>query len=442
MTELLLLFLVITVLLLLNGLYVAAEFAVISLPKVTLEQKSAEGDSNAKRYLAVVTNSMAQDRYIAVAQMGITLASLGLGMYGEHSLAHWLSPYFHGLGGLSDVAAHSTATVISLIFLTFWHIVIGEMVPKSLALLHPLTTAKYLWWPMRISGWLLAPLGWLLNNLGALLLRMMGLPVSPDLSIVYSPDELRMVMDESRDEGLLPAGQHQMLERVMDFGERPLRVVMIPRTHIVGLPHTATVREAVELLKAEEFSRYPIYEGDRDNIVKLLHVKDLFAALRRGELERPAVEVAHAVEFLPESLPLDEALERMRSANAHFAVVVEERGGTAGIVTGEDLIEELFGEILDEFDQEEVALFEQLEDGWRVSGQLSLFDLDEVLERSVSRGEEADSLSGLLAELMHRVPEKGDVVEHDGFRFEVETMDEQKAVAYCKIVALDPPADA
>lgn len=420
------------VLLVLNGIYVAAEFAVISLPKIKLEQQASEGDVNAQRYLGVVTNGLAQDRYIAVAQMGITLASLGLGMYGEHALAHWLEPHFHHLGAWSDAAVKSISVGTSLILLTYFHIVIGEMVPKSLALMHPIATAKALWWPMRVSGFVLAPLGWLLNHLGAICLKMLGLPVSADLSTVYSPDELRLVMEESKVEGLLPPEQHQMLERVMDFGERHLRLVMVPRTKVVGLPDTATVSDAVALLKAEEYSRYPVYRGDRDNIISVLHVKDLFAALRRGESDRPITELGHPVEYFPESLFLDDALEKLRAAKAHFAVVVEDRGGTAGIVTAEDLIEELFGEIRDEFDQDEVPLAEATGSGWRVHGGLSLLDLEEVLGESVEAVGDAETVTGLFSELLNKVAEKGDTIVHSGFRFEVESV-EQHTVNYCLV---------
>lgn len=437
MTELLLLIAVVAVLLILNGLYVAAEFAIISLPRIKLEQQAAAGDLNAKRHLGVVANSLQQDRYIAVAQMGITLASLGLGMYGEHGLAGLMAPHFVSLGGLGTVAAHSVATVVSLLFLTFFHIVIGEMVPKSLALLYPMAVARVLWWPMRASGFVLAPLGFVLNWLGAIMLRLLGLPVSPDLATVYSPDELRLVMDESRDEGLMAPEQHLMLERVMDFGERTLRLVMVPRTQVVGLPETATVSEAIALLKSEQYSRYPIYKEDRDHIVGVVHVKDLFAALRRDELTRPVSEIAHELEFLPESLPLDEAMEKLRSSNAHMAVVVEDRGGTAGIVTAEDLMEELFGEILDEFDQEEVALVEHIGDGWRISGQMSLLDLEEVLGREIARTHDAETVAGLLFDLFHKVPEVGETVEHDGFRFKVQSIEEH-TVAYCEVEPLEP----
>lgn len=440
MSELLFLILVVTVLIVLNGIYVAAEFAVISLPKIRLEQEAAKGDRMSQRYLEVVSNSLNQDRFIAVAQMGITLASLGLGMYGEHALAGMIAPYLQSWGELGEAAAHGIATGLALLFLTYWHIVAGEMVPKSLALLYPIATAKALWWPMRLSGWLLAPLGWMLNGIGNLLLRLLGLPVSQDLVLVYSPDELRMVFDESRDEGLLKPEQAEMLERVIDFGLRPVRQIMVARTQIVGLPAEATVRQAVELLTAEEYSRYPIYQGDRDHITGVVHVKDLFAALRRQEWDRAVGELQMPVEYLPESLPLDESLERLRAKSAHLAVVVEDRGGTAGIVTVEDLVEELFGEIQDEFDASEVALVERSGDSWVISGQVSLFDLEEVLGRPLSSEQEAETVAGLLFDLMHKVPEVGETVEHDGFLFEVLAV-EAHTVASCRLTPCTPTDD-
>jgi CBS domain containing-hemolysin-like protein len=424
MAEYAILVLIVTVLILLNGLYVAAEFAVISLPKIRLEQEAAGGDVGAERYLGIISNSLQQDRFIAIAQMGITLASLGLGMYGEHALAGLIAPYLQSWGGVGVVAAHSAATVISLLFLTFWHIVAGEMVPKSLALLYPVQTAKALWWPMRVSGVVLAPLGWVLNGLGNMMLRLLGLPVSHDLALVYSPDELRMVFEESRNEGLLPPEQHQMLENVIDFGERPLRLIMVPRTQIVGLPVSATVADAVALLEAEEYSRYPLYQDDLDNIVSFVHVKDVFAALTDGGSGRAVSEIAHPIIYLPETLRLDEAMDRLRESSAHMAVVVESRGGTGGIVTMEDLIEELFGEIRDEYDQADPPEVEALEQGVRVQGQMSLLDLEEALDTAFDRDDDRiETVAGLLLDALGRIPEPGDVVEKEGFRFQIETVE-------------------
>lgn len=440
MAEYAILVLVISVLILLNGVYVAAEFAVISLPKIRLEQEASQGDVGAQRYLGIVSNSLQQDRFIAIAQMGITLASLGLGMYGEHALAGLLAPYLQSWGGIGVVAAHSVATILSLMFLTFWHIVVGEMVPKSLALLYPVQTAKAMWWPMRVSGFVLAPLGWILNGMGNLMLRLLGLPVSHDLALVYSPDELRLVFEESRNEGLLPPEQHDMLENVIDFGERPLRLVMVPRTQIVGLPVSATVAEALTLLEAEEYSRYPLYLNDLDKIVSFVHVKDVFAALTEEAPGRELSEIAHPIIYLPETLRLDEAMDRLRENSAHMAVVVESRGGTAGIVTMEDLIEELFGEIRDEYDQAEPAQVEKLEQGYRISGQLSLLDLEEVLDEDFDQPNRIDTVAGLLLDALGKIPEPGDAVELGGFRFEVESM-ENMAIASIMITPSEAAQD-
>lgn len=437
MSEGLFLFGALTLLIVLNGLFVAAEFAVISLSKMKLEQEVARGGRIASKYLDIVSNSLHQDRFIAVAQVGISIVSLGLGMYGEHALAKKLVPVFAAWGGMSEVAAHSTATIVALSVLTYFHIVIGEMVPKTLALLHPTQTAILLWWPMRITAVILAPLSWILNGLGNLMLKLLRLPVSKDLTLVYSPDELRLVLEESRDGGLMPQEQHQMLERVIDFGERPLRLVMTPRTQIFALSADDTVADAIACLESEVFSRFPIYCGDRDNITGVVHVKDLFLAVRRGQEEEKLSMHQHPVTHFPESLPLDEAFDLLRASHAHLGVVAETRGGTAGIVTIEDLVEELFGEIKDEFDQAEVPLYQEMGPGWSVKGQMSLFDLEEILEDEFDPPQGAETLAGLLLALFRRIPEVGDVIEHNGYRFEIQAM-ERHSIASAGVWRSEP----
>lgn len=435
MFEISVLFLIITVLIILNGLYVAAEFSIISISQVQLKQQAKEGNSMADRYLQIVTNSANQDRFIAVAQMGITLASLGLGMYGEHTLAGWLAPYLHSWADMQEAAAHTTATILALLFLTFWHIVAGEMIPKSLALNYPMATATLMWWPMRVSALVLAPLGWILNGIGNTLIRMLGFPVSKDETPVYSPDEMRMVFDESREGGLLPVEQHRLLERVIDFGERPLRLIMVPRTQVVGFNGSSTVAQALDILKIEEYSRYPVFEGDKDNITGVVHVKDLFSALRKGEFERPVRDLQHRIPNFPESMLLDEAMDVLRKESAHFAVVVEARGGTAGIVTVEDLVEELFGEILDEFDQSEVGKFIRIRNRWKVNGQASLEDFRETTGWELTVNPGIDSVAGLILDLTGGVPKPGVSIDYQGLRFTVDKID-QKTVDWCIVLQL------
>lgn len=409
---------VVLALVLLNGLYVAAEFALLASPVVQLERRAAR-EPWAARMLATLRDASRQDHYIAVAQIGITLASLGLGMYGEHALAESFLPLVAHLP-LGEALAHGLATGVSLGLLTYLHIVLGEMVPKSLALLHPLPTARWVEIPMRVSGFVLAPLVWVLNALGNLALRLLGLPVSQEISLVYSPEELRLVFEESRDEGLLQDEQHQWLQSLLGLRDRSVRQVMVARTRVVGLPADATVSDAFLRIREEGYTRYPLYEGDLDHLVGMVHIRDLFLALSRGRREVRLRDLMRPCLYLPESLHLDQAFERMRSERAHLAVLVDEHGGTAGIVTLEDLVEEVFGEVFDEFDADEILPVRSCgPEEWQVRGEVLLEDLSETLDRDLAR-EGVETVSGLVLDLLERPPRVGDRVQWREVAFLVE----------------------
>lgn len=429
MVELLVLLAVVSVLLFLNALYVAAEFAAISVPRPVLESHAAGGEGWARRLLDLVSRPESQDRFIAVAQIGITLASLGLGMYGEHALAAALEPHLHSLGGLSTPAAHGVASVLALAFLTFWHIVLGEMVPKSLALMHPLATARAMMLPMRLSAFLMAPLVWVLNGTGNLVLRLLGQPVSQGSPLVYSAEELELLVEESHSEGLLETEQRKMLRRALDFGSRRLSEVMVPRGRMVGIGAAADRAEIMGVLRDQMYSRYPVFGEDRDQILGLLHVKDLYPLLLEGR-DLHARDLARPAPHLPESAPLDAALERLRSERTNAAIVVDEFGQIAGLVTMEDLEEELFGEIQDEFDADEEEAVREAPGGWVLRGDVSIRVLEELLEADVST--EADTVGGLFQERLVRPAQRGDSIEVDGARLVV-TEVEGQALRWCSV---------
>lgn len=429
---------IILALILFNALYVAAEFALLAVQPTQLEQKAGQ-EPWAARMLAVLHDSARQDHYIAVAQVGITLASLGLGMYSEHALAGFFLPYLEGLP-LGQVAAHGLATGLSLLLLTYLHIVLGEMVPKSLALMHSLATARFVELPMRLSAFLLGPMVWALNSLGNLILRLLKLPISQDLSLVYSPEELRLVFAESREGGALAPEQHEWLQSLLGLRERTVRQVMVARTRVVGLSVEATVLEGLERVREEGYTRYPLFEGDLDHLMGVVHVRDLFGALRRGSRDRPIRDLMRSCPYLPESLHLDQALDRMRAEQAHMAVVVDEHGGTAGIVTLEDLVEEVFGEVFDEFDDDEPPPVGEVGPGeWTVQGDVLLEDLTETVGRPVMR-DGVETVSGLVLDLLERPPEVGDKIRWQGVTFEV--WDVADMVAALCLVRLDPEPEA
>ncbi len=418
MLEALLVAAVCALLIVLNGLFVAAEFSIISVPRTLLEQEAEAGKSWARRLLAIVSNTASQDRFIAIAQVGITLASLGLGMYGEHSLASGLYPYLTGLGGLQEGAAHTLATLLSLFFLTFWHIVVGEMIPKSLALQFPVATATTLAAPMRLCGTLLAPLVFVLNQLGNLVLRILRLPISQDTALVYSAEEMRLVFDESHDGGLLDDQEHWLLRRVMTWGQKRAEQVMVPWDRVQTLAAGVTREEAVRVARQEQYSRYPLLENGR--VVGVLLLKDLVRRPQAHpqEVQRPALTVS------PE-MPLDEAFERLREARTYLALVVGARGEPLGLITIEDLLEELFGELQDEFDADERLPLEPRPDGWSVAGSVAREDLAQIGPVPDSGTHTVDEW---IRELLGREPRPGDRVEQDGLLVEVEQVAEGKVV--------------
>ncbi len=418
MAEALLVAAVCTLLIALNGIFVAAEFSIISLPRTLLENEAEKGKSWAQRLLSIVSNTSSQDRFIAIAQVGITLASLGLGMYGEHSLASGLQPYLTGLGGLQEGGAHTLATLISLAFLTFWHIVLGEMVPKSLALQYPVATATSLDGPMRFCGWLLAPMVFVLNQMGNLVLRVLRLPISQDTSLVYSAEEMRLVFDESHDGGLLDDQEHWLLRRVLTWGQKRADQVMVPWERVQTLEAGLIREEVVNLARREQYSRYPVVENGR--VVGVLLLKDL--------VRQPGAtpqEVLRTALTLPPELPLDEAFERLREARTYLALVVGPQGEPLGLITIEDLLEELFGELQDEFDTDERLPLEPRPDGWSVAGSVAREDLAQIGPVPDS---ETATVDEWIRELLSREPRPGDRAEQDGLLVEVEQVAEGKVV--------------
>jgi CBS domain containing-hemolysin-like protein len=423
-----------------NAFFVAAEFALISVPRPRIEQLAAEGNRGARTIHRVISQAASQDRYVATAQLGLSLASLGLGMYAEEALVHLLTPRLAELPFLQVAAAHSLAVFIVLTVLTFSDILLGEMVPKSIALVNAESTALRVIWPMRWIERLLGPLVWLLNQLGRAVLRALRMPVSKDISFVYSPEELRLIFEESHEGGLLEGEEHELMQKVMNFGKRAVRQVMVSRTRAVGVPLEATVGEALAVVARDGYTRYPVFERDMDHIVGFVHVKDLVRCWARTAEAPQRVEVRKLmrdIPHVPESMWTSELFDKMKIERVQIAVVLDEHGGTAGIVTMEDLIEEIFGEVRDEFDVEEEEPIVRLSgDTVRVQGTVSLTDLAEELDRDLEL-EDVETVNGLVMDELGRPPRVGDLIEAQGLRILVETVQE-RVVGTARITDLVP----
>lgn len=439
MAEVAIVLAVILVLIAINGLFVAAEFALVMAPRATMERLAETGHRAAIALRRVLTQPVAQDRYIATAQLGITAASLGLGMYGEHALAEWI---YNGLGwvGLSSwIGAHALASVVAITVLTYLHIVFGEMIPKSLTLQKPETAALWLVRPVRWALWLAYPIVVTLTGIGNGLLRLFGVQRGVvGKERYYTPEELQYVVNESSQGGLLRAESGRVINDLLEFGELTAGEVMVPRTKVYGLPSNATQEEIKQIILESRHTRYPVYEGNLDHILGIAHIKVLFRALLAGT--PLATDSISQVPRVPEGMTLDRVMEAMRGADAQIVIVMDEHGGTAGLLTMEDLFEEIVGEIEEDDDPTiHPEIYEDDQARLHASGAARLAEVGEYLDVDLEH-EDVDSVSGLVLLLLGQPASLGDTVQHNGYQFTV-TQVAGLGVEECLITAIPPTAN-
>ena len=409
--------LIISLLLLLNALFVAAEFSVVGVSRPAIEQRVAtSGDWRARMVVYILRDARQRDRFIATAQLGITLASLGLGMYGEHLIAAWLAEQFEALGADRWVAAHTLASVIAVTFLTYLHIVIGEMVPKSLALQRPEHTILWIAPVMRVIQLAVLPLIIALNAIGDAVLRLAGVRRDRGRDEQYrTTEELGYLVKEAQEGGLLRSAQARIVAELLDFGDLTAGEVMVPRVRVAGIPLGSDAAALRKMLRAHPFTRYPVYDGTIDHVVGMLHVKDILRCL--PSCDRLRLADVRAVPFLPATASMDQVMASLRAARAQLAIVMDEHGGTAGILTVEDLFEEIVGDVGDESGARPQVVSDG-EGQIRVTGGTRLELLGDSLGVDVEH-EEVDTVSGLVLALLGRPPVRGDVVRYRGVRLEV-----------------------
>ncbi|MBI4263559.1 MAG: HlyC/CorC family transporter [Acidobacteria bacterium] len=398
-----------------NGLFVAAEFAIVGAPRASIEHQASRGSRLAARVLWILEDPRRQDRYIATTQVGISVASLGLGMYGEHVLAQWIAFRLEGLEASGWIAAHAVASAIAVALLTYLHIVIGEMVPKALALQRAERTVLYVSPLIRAIETIILPIVVGLNAVGNGLLRLIGIRRREVHAERYhTTDELQYIIQESHERGQLRGEAGQILRELFEFGDLTAGEVMVPRVQLVGIAVGTEPDELRAIVHAHGYTRYPVFVGDLDNIVGSLHIKQVLRHLIAG---RPVTaRDARPLPYVPGPTPLDEVLAAMRRYRAQMAVVMDQHGGTAGLVTMEDLFEEVVGDIEEGHGRTSIV-----RDGpgrVRVRGTVRLEEAGEALGCTLAHPK-VTTISGLVLVLLGRPAAVGDVVTWNAVRIEV-----------------------
>ena len=408
--------LIITVLILLNGVFVAAEFAIVGAPRAAIDRKAQDGNRLAQLVQRVLDDPKQQDRYIATAQLGITVASLGLGMYGEHVLADALYAILGGYGLPQWLASHGIASTIAVAILTYFHIVIGEMVPKSLALQYAETLALWITPPMLWIRNALFPFVLVLNSLGNRVLKAVGVNrQAQNADQYYTSEELQLIVQESEEVGAIRAESGRMLQELFEFGDLTAGEVMVPRVRVVGIQLGTRPEQIRELLSQKPHTRYPIYERDLDHVIGIVHIKDLLRVLLHDEPIRRSH--ARALPLVPETAPLDSLLSTMRQERTQMVIVLDEHGGTSGVVTLQDLFEEVVGEI-EEGHGGARHVYRDPMGRLRVPGTMRLDELGQHFDLDLEH-EDVDSVSGLVLTLLGRPAGVGDSVRYDRLQLEV-----------------------
>lgn len=419
-------FFVILVLVLINGFFVAAEIAIVGVRPSKMEQLAEEGNRVAGIVLHTVDNRNHQDRFIATAQLGITIASLGLAMYGEPQIAHFVEPYLARWLPTepSEALLMTIGYIIALSLLTYLHIVMGEMVPKSLALTDSAQISMWLVRPMQFCQLIMAYPVRILNGIGRFLLRVFRVPPVEGHDRVLSPEELELIVAESAEEGLLHEEEEEMIRNIFDFGDRVVGQVLTPRRKVQAFPIDIPYEELLEIVIESRHSRFPVYKGDLDHVIGILHIKDIVKHSLKKQSKFDIRLMIREVPTIPEDQPVEKLLAAFKRQKLHMGIVLDEFGGMAGIVTLEDLVEEIVGEVRDEFDQEKEPFVEIAPGVIEVEGE---YLVDDLLEDIVFLDEEealpdVETVGGLIVTKLGAPPVVGDEVAYNNGRVSMKVL--------------------
>jgi CBS domain containing-hemolysin-like protein len=404
-----------------NAFFVAAEYGLVTVRRTRMQELDAQGSRPAKRVLRLLEQP---PRFISAIQLGVTLSSLALGAIGEPVVSRILERPLDLLPQSWHTGVATTVSVIlAFTILSYFHVVMGEIVPKSFTLQHPERVALIAAGPISAFYVIFRPFIWVLVRTSGAVLRWFGVSASSGVTLVHSEEELKMLVTASREKGVLEEEEQEMLHKVFEFADKDAVEVMVPRPDVVAVPVDLPVQEVLALVLSNPFTRYPVFEEELDDIVGVLHVRDLFSALHERGLESTNLRtILREAIMVPETKPLDELLAEFQRTSNHLAIVVDEYGSVEGLVTLEDLLEEIVGEIGDEFDLPDAGVLRIGRGRVRLAGSFPIDDFNERFGKRLP-GEDYHTVGGFVFGEIGRAPKEGDTVAFDGARFEVRSVD-------------------
>ena len=412
--------LIVFVLLLVNGFFVSAEFAIVRARRTKIEQLTKDGNVDAKLALKALED---MNFFIAAVQVGVTIASIGIGWFGSPTIEMMMKPLLDDFPQAHAYLAPITA-VVAFLVVTFLHVVIGEQVPKCIALQYPEKIAMYVARPMNLFMAVSKPFVWILNVACNSILKMFRIPVN-SARVVHTIEDLDLLVDTSYDEGVLNETEKDMIHNVFKFSDLTAREVMIPRTDMICVPIDMSFEELNKVATENQYKRYTVYEGDIDHITGLIHVKDLYSLAIKDEVS-PIEKIQRKVMLVPETITMDNLVREFKKNKSQMAVVVDEFGGTSGIITLEDVLEEIFGDVQDEFDEEaEFDIKEIRPNLYLANGMMRLDELANYfdLPEKTWEDEDVDTIAGLVVKELGHIAQIDDTVKYNGFTFTVKEVD-------------------
>jgi CBS domain containing-hemolysin-like protein len=408
-------------LVLLNGFFVAAEFAMVRVRGSQLELKAKTGGPIAKLARGIIHNL---NGYLAATQLGVTIASLGLGWVGQDVMTKLMLHLFFAFGVvIKSPFIITLSRVVAFTFITVLHIVFGELAPKSIAIQRSVRTVMTISLPLRVFFIVFRPLIWMLNRFANFILKILGITQLQG-ETTHSSEELQYLLDQGKETGALDSTEHELIQNVFDFNERVVKNIMVPRTKISGIEISTPREELLETVITEGYSRVPVYDDTIDKIVGIVHAKDILPLLARNE-EIVLKNIIRKPYFIPETKKINDLMAELQQKRIQIAIVLDEFGGTAGMVTLEDIVEELVGEIQDEYDEEKPIVEKVNEREFIVNALASIYDVNTHLPHDLPEDGDFDTVSGWLGEIFGKIPDVGEQKESNGYNITVLKKSEQ-----------------